>query len=757
MAMGADGSSAVVALPRGGLWVNTPAGPVQLGAPAETIKDTLQREGGVPRTIILPKQLVDVRRGRSLADLEFPIYFNLFAKHRPLIVVGHAAIEARVKAAVQESLLGPLPAHTDFTQDVVDGTRPPDLRREQAFFRKGANYKSGVLDLQDAIDFRCVDKLGGVVDLGDGVVIHEVEDGWEVRWGGETRARFPVHIQVPMPASAPMATERPPFVPPRFGVTVLGRSHGFDPDPNERTSGFILWVGGRGIMVDPPVRSTEILRAADVDVKLIDGVLLTHCHADHDAGTLEKAVEAGRVTLYTIPSIFQSYQRKWSALTGIPPSDLEKLFEFRPVKIGAPIDIHGAKFLFRFTLHSIPTIAFEVHLDGRSFNYSSDHLNDARQIEAIFAAGHLEPERREEILHFNWSHDLIFHEAGVPPLHTPLDVLMALPADVRARTYVLHTTPSRLPPNSGIQLAVAGPAGTLDLRVEAPPESRVLRNLALLGSARLFSNLPLRRAAELLAAAREVRVPAGKRFISAGDDVTEAKNDMLYVVTGGRASVRRGGRELKVHGLGDYLGETAVFLGRPRNADVVALTDLELLAVDGAAARRACEGTEVPALVKRHALVRELDAWSLLEETDLFGGLTSAQKNELETILHPVNARPGAALVRAGMKAREIVLVHTGTVEVGSGTVGGKGGAPGGLVGRGAMIGDPQALLSGKLQPTGGKAKTAVRGFKIGKTELAWFLDKNPGIKVRVQPWSGAQEMSSVASSSLMQMLEDYL
>ena len=73
------------------------------------------------------------------------------------------------------------------------------------------------------------------------------------------------------------------------------------------------------------------------------------------------------------------------------------------------------------------------------------------------------------------------------------------------------------------------------------------------------------------------------------------------------------------------------------------------------------------------------------------------------------------------------------------------------------MIGDAAALLAGKLQPRGGKAKTAVRAFKIGKTELAWFLDKNPGIKVRVQPWSGAQEMSSVASSSLMQMLEDYL
>lgn len=738
----------VVALPRGGLWVDTPAGPVQLGAPAETIKDTLQREGGVPRTILLPRTLVDVRSGRSLADLEFPIYFNLFARQRPLVVVGPSQLEGRVRAAVQESLLGP--AQADLAQDVVEGGRVPDLLREQEYFRKGP-YRTGRLELHDALEYRATE--GAVVDLGEGVTVAPVDDGWEVSCHGEVRARFPA--QPPMPSAPPAshASTRPPFVPPRFGVTVLGRSHGFDPDPHERTSGFILWVAGRGIMVDPPVRSTEILAAADVDLKLIDGVLLTHCHADHDAGTLEKALEAGRVTLYTTPTIFQSYRRKWSALSGIPPAELERLFDFRPVRVGAPVDIHGAKFLFRFTLHSIPTIAFEAHLDGRSFNYSSDTLNDPRQIEAIYTAGHLEPERREELLHFNWSHDLVFHEAGVPPLHTPLDVLSRLPADVRGRTRILHTTPSRLPPSTGLQIASPGPQGTIDLKVEAPPAARVIRNLGLIGRARLFSSLPLERAAELLAAAREVKVPAGERFIAAGDDLGEG-GGLLYVVTGGKAAVRRGGRELKVYGLGDYIGETAVFLGRPRNADVVALTDLELLAIDGASARRACAETEIPELVARHAKVREWDAWSLLEETELFAGLTSTQKNLLETVLHPVSLRAGAPVIRAGGRARDVFIVLSGVVEV--------TGDGGGTVGRGAVVGDAAALLAGSAQRRGGRAQTAVRGFRLGKGDLDWFLERNPGIKVRLQPWSATAGTASTAStslatSSLLQLLEDYL
>ena len=73
------------------------------------------------------------------------------------------------------------------------------------------------------------------------------------------------------------------FQPPAFGITILGSSHGFD--PNGSTSGYIIWVNGKGIMVDPPPFMTYKLQKKGVPGCFIESVIISHCHADHDAGT----------------------------------------------------------------------------------------------------------------------------------------------------------------------------------------------------------------------------------------------------------------------------------------------------------------------------------------------------------------------------------------------------------------------------------------------------------------------------------------
>lgn len=57
--------------------------------------------------------------------------------------------------------------------------------------------------------------------------------------------------------------------------------------------------------------------------------------------------------------------------------------------------------------------------------------------------------------------DVLLHEAGAPPIHTPLKVLSELPELVKQRLYVVHT--SALPEGSDLRVAPTGTAGTIRL------------------------------------------------------------------------------------------------------------------------------------------------------------------------------------------------------------------------------------------------------------------------------------------------------
>ena len=67
-----------------------------------------------------------------------------------------------------------------------------------------------------------------------------------------------------------------------------------------------------------------------------------------------------------------SFLRKYSAFTGMPIEILTKLFKFRPIIIGAPLNLNGATFRFFYNFYSIPTIGCEIYLQDKSVYYSGD-------------------------------------------------------------------------------------------------------------------------------------------------------------------------------------------------------------------------------------------------------------------------------------------------------------------------------------------------------------------------------------------------
>jgi len=524
-----------------------------------------------------------------------------------------------------------------------------------------------------------------------------------------------VPARVRLPDKEPLPKLETSFEPPAFGVTVLGSSHGFD--PKGKTTGFIIWIGHRGLLVDPPVGSTELLAANGIAPKLIDGVILSHCHADHDSGTFQKILEEGRVVVYTSAVILGSFLRKYSALSGLDEDFLRRTFVFRPVRIGASLPVHGGELRFFHSLHSIPTVGFEAYFGGKSLVFSADTLYDPERIRRMVTDGHLTNERANALIDFPWYHTVILHEAGVPPLHTPTSVLAALPDDVKSRLYVTHIAAKDLPEGLGLKVAPAGVEHTIRIPVDPPRQAEAIELLDVFAAIDLFRGFSLARARELLQVARRVQFKAGERIIAEG-----TPGDAFYVIVSGQASVVVDGGELKRYQAGDYFGETALILRQPRNADVVARTDLSLVQIDRYDFLYLLRGTDVPLRLVRLAQMRKERSWELFASNTTCSTLTSGQKTQLQSFLEVVKTKPGGELWAGGGAAEAAYLVDEGRVVLeGYGAIL----AP---FGPGAFLGEVDALVAGGANEGTARVLEGGRVFRIKRGDLVRWFEENPGL-----------------------------
>ena len=147
------------------------------------------------------------------------------------------------------------------------------------------------------------------------------------------------------------------------------------------------------------------MKARNLDSRLVEDIILTHCHADHDSGTLQKIMEEGRVRLHTTATVMESFVRKYRSLLGLDSEELVKLFDFQPLLVGSKLSILGARFRFWYTLHPIPTLGFETEHKGKSFAYSCDTLYDPDVFDQLFEQGILSEERRQSLRDFPWDAD----------------------------------------------------------------------------------------------------------------------------------------------------------------------------------------------------------------------------------------------------------------------------------------------------------------------------------------------------------------
>jgi CRP-like cAMP-binding protein/phosphoribosyl 1,2-cyclic phosphodiesterase len=702
--------SKAIELSRGGYLLDTPQGYIQFGSPPETIKDTMSMEKGVPQIFVLPDKFFNWIKGISVAELEFPLYYNFFLKQRPTYIICSEKQFHRFKHVLRESVFGPKVLNLKEDYETDDPEDVANLSAEMSYFRNG-------FKLPDLVRFGIFKNNQFTIK---GITIEKGEDEFRVSMGDEFLGSVPSKIDY-KPVFELGSKLSDPFFPPNFGITCLGPSHGFDPDDN--TSGYIIWLNERGIMVDPPVNSTEWLTESNVNPKYIDSIILTHCHADHDAGTFQKILEEGKITVYTTKTIMDSFLLKYSTFAGVSKEYLLRLFNFVQVKVGRPFFLYNGKFEVFYTLHSIPTIGFKVNFQGKTFAYSSDHNNDPIVHDKMLDEGVITKHRYVELRNFPWDADIIYHESGIAPLHTPINYLNSLPEDVQKRVTVYHISKKDFPKETSLKLATFGIENTHYFNVQKSGFEETYNMLKLLDHIDFYRQLPISKAEEFIRILKLEKFKKGDIIIQKG-----SKGDKFYIIMHGYVYVEDEDlKARKIYGSFDYFGEVALIQKSKRQASIIAETDVDIYTIRRDEFLQFIQGTEFEETLKRLAVIRNADTWNLLSESSSLQFLTSTQKTILESMFHPIEFGEGKVIQKSNTELERIYIIKEGTVQVL------KDSLPVAVLSKGDFIGQMHRIHKGEKSEFEFIATSDVKCYYLTKDRVEFYIENNPGVIMKLR------------------------
>ena len=586
---------------------------VELGSLSQTTKNLLREGLAGENLFILPKSLFEGKT--NYADVEFLVYLNFFVRSGART---HIAGTARQRAMLEHllrltifGLFDPHRAEQPSFSALRDRYGLPDQATYKLFYMLYENYgvrgsccgsPGPILDLDAYIDFVPIDEMMQplcltstsahapaapyqveIVPSEQGTFTVQITqaDGAVVTKTLETHRPAVVCKSIPEALSTAIrfATDRP-----RFGVTPLGTSHGFDPSGD--LTCFVIWLNGLGILVDPSPEALDCLDQLGVAESDLPYVWLTHVHADHDGGMIEKLLSGSRTTIIASDVVFRLFIEKARLVTG-HNFQRERLVEHLAANPGKPVVLHvaGESVLLRarWNMHTIPTNGFIVEAAGKTFGYAGDTQYDPQLLAQLRDARKLSPAQYQDLMYFFWDEagvpkvDLLYHEAGIPPIHTDKQMLAALSQAVRERTFLIHIADRDVPPD------FSPPKPRLyATHVLAPPTTHSCTRTLLhaLGLVSYLYDAPTELLGQLLRRAT-LRVCAVDETIIRAGQVQYTEPLSFYVVADGEVDVIDAGRVLSKLYKGDSFGEWGISHQRGfRITDVVARRPTQVLELD---------------------------------------------------------------------------------------------------------------------------------------------------------------------------------
>jgi len=350
--------------------------------------------------------------------------------------------------------------------------------------------------------------------------------------------------------------------------------------------------------------------------------------------------------------------------------------------------------------------------------YSGDSFNDPDGIQKIFEQGFMSTARRDKLLNFPWHHDLILHEAGVPPIHTPLKTLESLSNDIKSRLYVVHKPSNDVPGNKGLKSAKVGPMNTLVISNERGPHFHAMEILDLLGSIEVFNNLVVSRGVEILGCARRRHYSKGEILIAEGTEGEE-----MFIMAMGVVSVSITGKIVKYLYVGEHFGEMSLISGGVRTATIRAESEVEALSISKNDFLYIARESDAVERLKQLGIMQKSRSWQCIMKNSMLSECTSAQKTYLQSILHTKETKKGEELWVADSPATIAVLIDEGQYVF----AGADDAKP---FTKGAFVGDMYALLNNERSTTTLICTEAGTVYYVTKEDLLKFFEDNPGFRV---------------------------
>ncbi|MCX8028459.1 MAG: cyclic nucleotide-binding domain-containing protein [Brevinematales bacterium] len=647
-----------IPLPRGG-YILTKDGKMlcQFGVPPETIKDSIKLYGEAPQYYIIPKNIIDRTTFLNVGEVEFPIYYNYFVRRRKTYIICSKDQKKSLEILFKESLIGPNNIYEDDFHSGITCNIPAEM---MFFRRKDQTKKEELFEVFDSVEFIDIQKeipIGEIIvrKEGDNISFYKGNEKLDIKLGNEilTGIKYDLKVIQITPSNNKKLTN---FRFPRFGFTCLGSSNGFDPDGT--TSGFILWINGKGIFIDPPAHSFNEVERNNIPISSIVAIILTHCHADHDAGTLQSMLRGNKVKIYTTKTIWESFKRKYSKLLDVKEYFFDKICEFKPIKVGREINIENAVFKFHYTLHSIPTIGFTVEFEGKTLFYSSDTFVSDRT-KLLLDEGIINQERYNFVMNEFKNYDYILHEAGGGIIHTEISKLNFQTREDQY-VYAFHCSekdylnyisanpnPSLLYPKQGIENSVV------------IISQKRLSKFDVLSSVKLFLDLPLRNIKDMEDNSEFEDYKPGEVIIKEGD----TQNKDFYIIVEGYVNLFVGEKLFKEYLVFDFFGESAILTKKGRSATIVAGNNgCKVLRVKSNSFLKNIKGTKLYKKLLNLAHIRGKDTWNIFS-TKYFEDFTPSMKTYFEMILNYEEVQKNT-VIYTNKKTNKVYILIDGEVMV---------------------------------------------------------------------------------------------